>query len=405
MDRAEFQLDPVPECVAAFRKGEIIIVVDDEDRENEGDFTLAAELATPERINFLAVHGRGLICLPVCREIAERLDLNAMVANNTSSFGTAFTVSIDLRDGTTTGISAFDRSRTAIATADPKTVADDFRRPGHMFPITAKDGGVLKRAGQTEAAVDLAKLAGLQPAGVICEIMNDDGTMARLPELMELRDRFNLKLMSVASLIEYRMQNECLVKEVANTRLPTRFGHFQAVCYESLVDGASHIALIKGSIDSADPVLVRVHSSCTTGDIFHSSRCDCGDQLEQAMMMIEREGRGILLYMHQEGRGIGLSNKLKAYMLQDQGRDTVQANLELGFKPDERDYGIGAQILRNLGVRKIRLLTNNLRKFIALRGYGLEMVERIPIEVPPSDENIKYLQTKREKLGHLLSNV
>jgi 3,4-dihydroxy 2-butanone 4-phosphate synthase/GTP cyclohydrolase II len=405
MERSEVQFDSVPACIEDIRRGKIVIVVDDEDRENEGDFTMAAEKVTPEAINFMARFGRGLICVPVTREIAERLDLAPMVRENTSNFGTAFTVSVDARRGTTTGISAYDRARTVQVIADPESRAEDLARPGHVFPLIARRGGVLRRAGQTEAAVDLARLAGLQPAGVICEIMNEDGSMARLPELLRLREEHGLKIMTVASLIAHRVRTESLVEVKAETVIPTRLGTFRAICYGSQIDELHHLAFVKGTISEDEPVLVRVHSSCLTGDVFHSLRCDCGEQLEAAMRMIEAEGTGVLLYMNQEGRGIGLVNKLRAYMLQDAGRDTVQANLELGFKPDERDYGIGAQILRHLGVRKIRLLTNNMRKFVALRGYGLEVVERVPIEVPPSKENLRYLRTKREKLGHLLTKI
>ncbi len=404
-EREKYKFDSIEDAIEAIKKGEMVIVVDDEDRENEGDLTMAGQFVTAEAINFMAQYGRGLICAPITEEIAKKLDLEMMVKENTAPYQTAFTVSVDARYGTTTGISAYDRARTIRVLADPNSKPSDLVKPGHIFPLIAKKGGVLKRAGQTEAAVDLAILAGLYPVGVICEIMNPDGTMARVPQLMEFKKTFGLKIITVADLISYRIKNETLVERIAETILPTRFGTFKVYAYRSKVDNQEHIALVKGEINPEEPVLVRVHSSCVTGDIFHSLRCDCGQQLERALQMIEKEGKGVFVYMYQEGRGIGLGNKLKAYMLQDKGIDTVEANIRLGFKPDQRDYGIGAQILRHIGVRKIRLLTNNIRKYVALKGYGLTVVERVPIEIEPNDKNFKYLKTKKEKLGHLLSNV
>ncbi|HSN69825.1 MAG TPA: bifunctional 3,4-dihydroxy-2-butanone-4-phosphate synthase/GTP cyclohydrolase II [Thermoanaerobaculia bacterium] len=395
----------VEEAAELFRRGEFVIIVDDEDRENEGDLAIAAEKITPEAINFMATHGRGLIFLALTEERCDQLQLPLMVENNTSNFGTAFTVSIEARGRVTTGISARDRAETIRAAIDPATRPADLLRPGHIFPLRARKGGVLKRAGQTEASVDLAAIARMTPAAVICEIMNEDGTMARLNDLTAFAMRHGVKLTSVADIIKYRMRNERLVRCVASPKLPTRFGDFRVHAYRSDITGEEHVALVMGEIKEDEPVLVRVHSSCLTGDIFGSHRCDCGDQLHRALEMIATEGKGVLLYLLQEGRGIGLLNKLKAYELQEQGDDTIEANEKLGFAPDIRDYGTGSQILRDLGVRKIRLMTNNPAKYVAIEGYGLEIVERIPLEIAPSTETRRYLETKKNKLGHILELV
>ena len=396
---------PVADALEAIRNGEMVIVVDDEDRENEGDLTIAADKVTPEAINFMARHGRGLICLPLTAERIDELRIPMMVDRNTSRYETAFTVSIEAKDVTSTGISAADRAATVRVAIDPATGPGDLAQPGHMFPLRARRGGVLVRAGQTEAAVDLARLAGLYPAGVICEIMNEDGTMARVPQLSRFARRHGLQMITIADLIKFRIRNDRLVKRIASARLPTDHGWFQAYAFENVIDGETHVAVVKGEVGDGRDILVRVHSRCLTGDVFQSSRCDCGRQLEAAMQRIASEGRGVLLYLNQEGRGIGLGNKLRAYELQDQGLDTVEANERLGFKPDQRDYGIGAQILRDLGVQGMRLLTNNPRKFIGLEGYGLSVRETVPLEVPTSAFAKAYLKTKKEKLGHKLSSV
>lgn len=394
-------LDTIESALEDLRQGKLLIVVDDEDRENEGDFVTAARNVTPEIINFMSKYGRGLICAPITEQRCDELKLNLMVENNTVLHQTPFTVSIDLiGHGCTTGISAHDRAKTVQALIDPATKPEDLGRPGHIFPLRARSEGVLRRSGHTEATVDLARLAGFEPAGVLVEIMNDDGTMARLPQLQEIAKKFDLKIISIKDLIAYRLRTESLVEEEVRVHMPTKYGDFELVAFKQTNTGEQHLALRKGEWEKDEPVLVRVHSSCFTGDILHSLRCDCGEQLQAAMEMVEREGKGVVLYMNQEGRGIGLLNKLKAYKLQEEGQDTVEANLALGFKMDQRDYGVGAQILRHLGLSKIRLITNNPRKRAGLLGYGLEIVDNVPIEIVPNPHNEFYLQTKRDKLGH-----
>jgi 3,4-dihydroxy 2-butanone 4-phosphate synthase/GTP cyclohydrolase II len=400
--RENFEFDDIDTAIEDIRKGKIIIVVDDEERENEGDFVLAAEKVSHGAINFLTKHARGIICVALLPERADELQLDMMVGENTSLHQTAFTVSVDVLKGTTTGVSASDRAATVRALVDPTTRPSDLGRPGHIFPLRAMKEGVLRRSGHTEAGIDLARLASLYPAAVLCEIMNDDGTMARIPQLVEIAREFGLHIVTIRDLIHYRMQREKMVKSIVITKLPTKYGNFDLHLYQSIIDKKEHLALVKGEISGEDPVLVRVHSECLTGDVFGSQRCDCGEQLHRAMMMVEQEGSGIILYMRQEGRGIGLVNKIKAYKLQDDGHDTVEANEKLGFKADLRDYGIGAQILVDLGVKKMRLMTNNPKKIVGLEGYGLEVVERVPIEVEPNEINHKYLETKRDKLGHLI---
>lgn len=397
------KLNTIEEAVEAIREGKIIIVVDDEDRENEGDFIAAAEKVTPEMINFMSKEGRGLICVPITEKRCEELDLNMMVGKNTSVHETAFTVSVDaLGHGTSTGISTYDRSVTVKMLADPKTKPEELGRPGHIFPLKAKNKGVLRRSGHTEAAVDLARMAGLEPAGILVEVMNDDGTMARLPQLIEIAEKFELKIISIADLIAYLLENESLIKRGETAELPTVYGDFKIIPYLQKSNGKEHVALVKGEWEPDEAILVRMHSSCMTGDIFGSMRCECGDQLHKSMELIEKEGKGVIVYLDQEGRGIGLVNKIKAYKLQENGLDTVEANVHLGFNPDERDYGVGAQILRDLGVKKMRLLSNNPVKRVGLEGYGLKVTENIPIEIRPNAHNEFYMKTKRDRMGHTL---
>jgi 3,4-dihydroxy 2-butanone 4-phosphate synthase/GTP cyclohydrolase II len=398
-------LATIPEAIKDIKAGKFVIVVDDENRENEGDLVMAAEKVTAESINFMAKYGRGLICMPMTGERLDALRIPMISNNNTSKFGTPFTVPVEAREGTTTGISAADRARTVQVMVDPKTKPEDILIPGHMFPLRAREGGVLVRAGQTEATVDLAKMAELKPAGVLCEIMNEDGTMARLPQLEIFAKKHNLKIISVADLIAYRYRHERLVQKVAEAKLPTKYGNFKVIAYKSTTDPDEHLAMVMGDVNTNEPVLVRVHSQCLTGDVFHSMRCDCGEQIEMAMKRIAEEGRGVVLYLRQEGRGIGIHNKIKAYALQDKGMDTVEANLSLGFKDDERDYGIGAQILADLGIRNMRLMTNNPKKGSGLESYGLKITEQLPLTTKPNKYNRRYLQTKQKKMGHLLTIV
>lgn len=403
---SEVKLNTIEEAIQDFKDGKFIIVVDDEDRENEGDFIIAAEKITPDKVNFMLTHGRGVLCAPITEERCIELDLNMQVANNTSIHETPFTVTVDKLGGNcTTGVSMFDRAETIMALADPKTLPSDLGRPGHVNPLRARSRGVLRRSGHTEAAVDLARLAGLYPAGALIEIINEDGTMSRMPELVEVSEKFEIKIISIKDLIAYRLNQESIIEKGEEVDMPTEYGHFRLIPFKQLSNGLEHIALIKGEWDLDEPILVRVHSSCMTGDIFGSMRCECGEQLHKALQVIEREGKGAVVYMNQEGRGIGLMNKMKAYKLQEEGLDTVDANLHLGFKADERDYGVGASILREIGVRKMRLMTNNPIKRIGLEGYGLEIVENVPIEVVPNPYNLFYMKTKKERMGHNLHNV
>jgi 3,4-dihydroxy 2-butanone 4-phosphate synthase / GTP cyclohydrolase II len=396
-----FNINTIEEAIEDIRNGKMVIVVDDEDRENEGDFLTAARNVTPEVINFMATHGRGLICTPITEQRCMELGLDLMVGDNTALHATPFTVSVDLLGkGCTTGISAHDRSKTVHALIDPETKPEDLGKPGHIFPLKAQTNGVLRRAGHTEAAIDLARLAGFEPAGCIVEILNEDGSMARLPDLEKVAEKFDLKLITIKDLIEFRLMHESLIRRIISVEMPTRYGNFELIAYEQKDTGQEHLVLKKGNWKADEPVLIRVHSSCITGDIFHSMRCDCGDQLQKSMEMIEYEGKGAIIYINQEGRGIGLVNKLKAYKLQEQGLDTVEANIKLGFKMDERDYGVGAQIIRDIGVQKMRLMTNNPTKRAGLIGYGLEIVENVPIKTPSNKHNEKYMQTKRDKMGH-----
>ncbi|MBT5029211.1 MAG: bifunctional 3,4-dihydroxy-2-butanone-4-phosphate synthase/GTP cyclohydrolase II [Nitrospinaceae bacterium] len=401
----EREFSTIEEAIKEVQLGKMIVIVDDEDRENEGDLMVAAEMVTPDIVNFMAKFGRGLICLTLTEKRTAELGLSMMVDDNQSAFETPFTVSIDAKQGVTTGISSADRAHTIKVAINPDCVGSDLVKPGHIFPLRAKDGGVLVRMGQTEASVDIARIAGLQPYGVICEIMNDDGTMARVPHLTEFIKEHDLKMITTKDLAEYRLKQEALVEEVTSTILPTPEGEFRSIVFKNVLDDQTHIVLVKGEIKEDEPTLVRVHSQCLTGDVFGSYRCDCGEQLKKSMEMINKEGKGVLLYLYQEGRGIGIVNKMKAYALQDQGKDTVQANEELGFKPDLRDYGIGAQILRKLGLGKVRIMTNNPRKIVGLEGYGLQLVERVPIEVEAKKDNLNYLRTKKDKMGHIFDNI